>query len=155
MYLCFQTFTKLSIGAATATMGAHSTQKLIEFRSTKIDEGLPILRAFCGSAIISNDLRSHRKILRRTLGHNTVSDPRDQALPITRIGRTSTSFIVETSFCCCFARQRTVVVFENDSHATFSPDVRKARSRPRTSTSSCKSFQVVPPSVQPQCRHDG
>ena len=48
-------------------MGAHSTQKLIEFRSTKIDEGLPILRAFCGSAIISNDLRSHRKILRRTL----------------------------------------------------------------------------------------
>ena len=57
-------------------MGAHSTQKLIEFRSTKIDEGLPILRAFCGSAIISNDLRSHRKILRRTLGwggHNAAA----------------------------------------------------------------------------------
>ncbi len=67
VHLCFQTFTKLSIGAATATMGAHSTQELLEFRSTKIDEGLPILRTFCGSAIISNDLRSHRKILRRTL----------------------------------------------------------------------------------------
>ena len=55
-------------------MGAHTTQKLIEFRSTKIDEGLPILRAFCGSAIISNDLRSHRKILRRTL-HAVNSQP--------------------------------------------------------------------------------
>ncbi len=48
-------------------MGTHSTQELIEFCLTKIDEGLPILRAFCGSAIISNDLRSHRRILRRTL----------------------------------------------------------------------------------------
>ena len=61
-------------------MGAHSTQKLIEFRSTKIDEGLPILRAFCGSAIISNDLRSHRKILRRTLVQRREAE-RDQRPP--------------------------------------------------------------------------
>ncbi len=41
------------IGAATFTMGAYSTQEVIEFCSSKNDEGLPILRAFCGSAIIT------------------------------------------------------------------------------------------------------
>ena len=65
-------------------MGAHSTQKLIEFRSTKIDEGLPILRAFCGPAIISNDLRSHRKILRRTLGRSPGLRRRAVSEPIGR-----------------------------------------------------------------------
>ncbi len=68
MHLCCESFTEMFIGAATFTMGAYSTQELIEFCSSKNDEGLPILRAFCGSAIITNVLRSHGKILRRTLG---------------------------------------------------------------------------------------
>ncbi len=51
------------IGAATFTMGAYSTQESIEFCSSKNDEGLPILRAFCGSAIITNVLWSHGKVL--------------------------------------------------------------------------------------------
>jgi hypothetical protein len=67
VHLCCESFTEMFIGAATFTMGAYSTQELIEFCSSKNDEGLPILRAFCGSAIITNVLRSHGKVLRRTL----------------------------------------------------------------------------------------
>ena len=59
-------FQKIIIEPATFTMGAYSIQELIEFCSNKNDEGLPILRAFCGSAIITNVLRSHGRILRRT-----------------------------------------------------------------------------------------
>ena len=67
VHLCCESFTEMFIGAATFKMGAYSTQELIEFCSSKNDEGLPVLRAFCGSAIITNVLRSHGKILRRTL----------------------------------------------------------------------------------------
>jgi len=86
VHLCCESFTEMFIGAAAFTMGAYSTQELIEFCSSKNDEGLPILRAFCGSAIITNVLRSHGKVLRRTLkltGRNLrpVSDIRNQMLP--------------------------------------------------------------------------
>ncbi len=50
------------IGAATFTMGAYSTQELIEFCSSKNDEGLPILPAFCGSAIITYVLKSSARV---------------------------------------------------------------------------------------------
>ena len=58
---------EMCIEAVTFRIGAYSTQEQIELWTSKNDEGLPILRAFCGSAIITNILRSRPRLLRGTL----------------------------------------------------------------------------------------
>ncbi len=87
VHLCCESFTEMFIGAATFTMGAYSTQELIEFCSSKNDEGLPILPAFCGSAIITYVLKSSARVWHRNTDlHGSRAVPYIRDLSLVNVG---------------------------------------------------------------------